>query len=117
MSRWRAAASQSPFPATAHRGPRPPAWRPERGGKGCDKKAGAAWVRHYRGGRFALGWSMAEVETLKVQGARGVHEPRLGEIGILLGWETVQTPATLDVRRPYHPPPTATSDSAHPTHI
>jgi glyceraldehyde-3-phosphate dehydrogenase (NADP+) len=60
---------------------------------------------------------MAEVETLKVQGARGVEEPRLGELGILLGGETVKTGATFEVRSPYDGALVATVHYAGPKEI
>lgn len=60
---------------------------------------------------------MADVETVKVQGDRGVQEPRLGEIGILLGGETVKTGATFEVRSPYDGALVATVHYARPKEI
>src|SRR5258708_38083497 len=60
---------------------------------------------------------MADVETVKVQGDRGVQEPRLGEIGILLGGETVKTGATFQVRSPYDGALGATVHYARPKEI
>src|SRR5258708_35619079 len=60
---------------------------------------------------------MADVETVKVQGDRGVQEPRLGEIGILLGGETVKTGVTFEVRSPYDGALVATVHYARPKEI